>query len=71
MTPSATDVNKRRTGTPPEFLTLIWFAGVIEPVGGVLLAAVLFSRATAFILSGELAFASTGSSTRRGASTQS
>lgn len=41
----------------PEFLTLIWFAGVIELVGGVLLALGLFSRATAFILSGELAFA--------------
>jgi putative oxidoreductase len=41
----------------PEFLTLIWFAGVIELVGGVLLALGLLSRATAFILSGELAFA--------------
>ena len=41
----------------PEFLTLIWFAGLIELVGGVLLAIGLFSRATAFILSGELAFA--------------
>ncbi len=41
----------------PEFLTLIWFAGVIELVGGVLLAIGLFSRITAFILSGELAFA--------------
>jgi putative oxidoreductase len=41
----------------PEFLTLIWFAGVIELVGGVLLAVGLFSRATAIVLSGELAFA--------------
>ncbi len=41
----------------PEFLTLIWFAGAIELIGGVLLAIGLFSRATAFILSGELAFA--------------
>ena len=41
----------------PEFLTLIWFAGIIELIGGVLLAIGLFSRATAFILSGELAFA--------------
>ncbi len=41
----------------PEFLTLIWFAGVIELVGGALLAIGLFSRITAFILSGELAFA--------------
>jgi putative oxidoreductase len=41
----------------PEFLTLIWFAGVIEIVGGILLALGLFSRTAAFILSGELAFA--------------
>jgi putative oxidoreductase len=41
----------------PEFLTLIWFAGLIELVGGVLLAIGLFSRTTAFILSGQLAFA--------------
>jgi putative oxidoreductase len=41
----------------PELLTLIWFAGVIELVGGALLAIGLFSRTTAFILSGELAFA--------------
>ena len=41
----------------PEFMTLIWFAGAIELVGGVLLALGLFSRTTAFILSGELAFA--------------
>ena len=41
----------------PEFLTLIWFAGLLELVGGLLLAVGLFSRTTAFILSGELAFA--------------
>ena len=41
----------------PEFMTMIWFAGAIELVGGVLLALGLFSRTTAFILSGELAFA--------------
>ena len=41
----------------PEFLTLIWFAGLLELVGGVLLALGLFSRTTAFVLSGELAFA--------------
>jgi putative oxidoreductase len=44
-----------RTG--PEFLTLIWFAGAIELVGGILLALGLFSRPVAFILSGELAVA--------------
>jgi putative oxidoreductase len=41
----------------PEFMTMIWFAGAIELVGGTLLALGLFSRTTAFILSGELAFA--------------
>ena len=41
----------------PEFLSLIWWAGAIELVGGILLAIGLFSRATAFVLSGELAFA--------------
>jgi putative oxidoreductase len=41
----------------PEFLSLIWWAGTIELVGGILLAIGLFSRPVAFILSGELAFA--------------
>jgi putative oxidoreductase len=41
----------------PEFLSLIWWAGAIELVGGILLAVGLFSRPVAFILSGELAFA--------------
>jgi putative oxidoreductase len=41
----------------PEFLSLIWWAGAIELVGGILLAIGLFSRPVAFILSGELAFA--------------
>src|SRR5215208_3155645 len=40
-----------------KLLGLYWFAGMIELVGGVLLALGLFSRTTAFILSGELAFA--------------
>jgi putative oxidoreductase len=42
--------------TPAPF-TLYWFAGAIEFVGGALLAAGLFTRAAAFILSGEMAFA--------------
>jgi putative oxidoreductase len=42
--------------TPPVF-TLIWFAGAIELVGGVLLALGLFSRVAALIMSGEMAFA--------------
>jgi putative oxidoreductase len=36
---------------------LIWFAGAIELVGGILLLVGLFTRAAAFILSGEMAFA--------------
>ena len=42
---------------PPAMFSLIWFAGVIEIVGGVLLLIGLFTRTTAFILSGELAIA--------------
>lgn len=36
---------------------LAWFAGVIELIGGALLALGLFTRPVAFILSGEMAFA--------------
>jgi putative oxidoreductase len=36
---------------------LAWFAGIIELVGGALLTIGLFTRAVAFILSGEMAFA--------------
>ena len=42
---------------PPALFSLAWFAGAIEFVGGGLLAIGLFSRMTAFILSGEMAFA--------------
>ncbi|MBX9825105.1 MAG: DoxX family protein [Xanthobacteraceae bacterium] len=41
----------------PAMFSLIWFAGAIELVFGVLLLIGLFSRFAAFILSGELAFA--------------
>lgn len=41
----------------PEFLTLLWFAGVIELVGGVLLIVGLLTRPTAFLVSGFMAFA--------------
>ena len=49
-------------GFPPsdhsaEELTLSWFAGVLELVGGGLLIVGLFTRPVAFILSGEMAFA--------------
>lgn len=42
--------------TPP-FLTMYWFAGVIEFAGGLLLLGGLFARLAAFIMSGEMAFA--------------
>ena len=42
---------------PTELLSLHWFAGALEFVGGALLALGLFSRTTAFIISGEMAFA--------------
>jgi putative oxidoreductase len=38
-------------------MTLIWFAGLIELIGGTLLTVGLFTRLTAFILAGEMAFA--------------
>jgi putative oxidoreductase len=37
--------------------TLVWFAAVLESVGGLLLFIGLFTRPVAFILSGEMAFA--------------
>ena len=38
-------------------LTLHWFSGALEFVGGALLAAGLYTRLTAFVVSGEMAFA--------------
>ncbi|MBN8606408.1 MAG: DoxX family protein [Caulobacterales bacterium] len=43
--------------TPPEPMTLVWFAGVLELVGGALLAIGLFTRPVAFVLSGMMAVA--------------
>jgi putative oxidoreductase len=43
-------------GAPPLF-SLIWLAGVIELVGGVLLTVGLWTRVVAFIASGEMAIA--------------
>jgi len=40
-----------------QLFSLIGFAGILELVGGVLLLVGLFTRATAFVLSGEMAFA--------------
>ena len=39
----------------PGMFTLLWFAGVIEALGGLLLALGLFTRPVAFIMSGEMA----------------
>jgi putative oxidoreductase len=41
----------------PAFLSLYWFAGAIELVGGALLLPGLFSRSVALLMSGEMAFA--------------
>jgi putative oxidoreductase len=41
----------------PEMFQLLWFAGVVETVGGLLLTLGLFTRVVAFIMSGEMAVA--------------
>jgi len=41
----------------PALLSMYWWAGAIELVAGALLVVGLFSRAAAFIASGEMAFA--------------
>ena len=41
----------------PAAFQLLWFAGIIETVGGFLVAIGLFTRAAALITSGEMAFA--------------
>ncbi|MGE0740983.1 MAG: DoxX family protein [Hyphomonadaceae bacterium] len=42
---------------PPEMGSLMWIAGVLETVGGALLVIGLFTRPTAFVLSGMMAVA--------------
>jgi putative oxidoreductase len=44
-------------GHMPDVLTLLWCAGCIESIGGLLVALGLFTRVAAFIMSGEMAFA--------------
>jgi putative oxidoreductase len=39
----------------PAAFTLLWFAAIIEALGGLLLALGLFARPVAFIMSGEMA----------------
>jgi putative oxidoreductase len=41
----------------PSFLSLPWIAGVLEIVGGALVAVGLFTRPVAFLLSGQMAVA--------------
>jgi putative oxidoreductase len=41
----------------PEMLSLLWWQAIIEIVGGVLLLVGLFTRLTALILAGDMAFA--------------
>jgi putative oxidoreductase len=42
-------------GPSPSMFALSWFAGVIELIGGALVALGLFTRYAAFIMSGEMA----------------
>ena len=42
---------------PPAMWSLIWYQGIIEIVGGVLLILGLFTRVVAFILAGDMAVA--------------
>lgn len=49
---------ERMGGMPaPETFSLLWFAAVLEVLGGFLLLIGLFTRPVAFVLSGEMAFA--------------
>ncbi len=44
-------------GATAQFPSLLWFAGFLELVGGLLILAGLFTRPVAFVLAGEMAFA--------------
>ena len=45
------------SATQPAMFHLLWFAGVLESFGGLLLVLGLFTRPVAFVLSGEMAVA--------------
>ena len=45
------------TESQPEMFTLVWFAGILEVVGGALLIIGLKTRAVAFLMSGMMAVA--------------
>lgn len=50
------DFPARPDGSPaPVLFSMIWYSGVLEFVGGALLAIGLFTRPVAFLLSGEMA----------------
>lgn len=44
-------------GEMPTVLSLLWFAGILETFGGLLIALGLFTRPAAFLVSGEMAMA--------------
>jgi len=46
-----------RSGAAPGLFSMFWIGGVIELVGGALLALGLFTRPVAFVLSGQMAVA--------------
>ena len=50
-------VNPQRPAPPADPFTLMWFVGILELVGGLLVAAGLFTRPIAFLLAGEMAVA--------------
>ena len=44
-------------GAGPAMMSLLWFAAILETLGGVLIILGLFTRPVAFVLSGEMAVA--------------
>lgn len=44
-------------GTPSEFLSIIWWSGALEVVGGFLIMIGFLTRPTAFLVAGEMAVA--------------